>query len=270
MKSTFVFLVYYFLCLLTTFSQETPQPLAVKDYSPYPNPHAGYVSDLAGILSEKQKGYIEQLLLTIEVEYKLEVIVMTIPSLASYPDTDNKTIESFATSLFNAYGIGNMPENNGVLFLVSMGDRKARIELGSGYGSMADQRAADIMNTVIIPRFKASDYSGGIKYGTIAIVEKIGGIKIENRTISFLNVILTGASIIFLISVAVSLFRHGKSGWGWIFVGFIIALIMALLRILETFEGSSNRSGRSDQWKPGGHGGFGGGSSSGGGASGSW
>ena len=49
-----------------------------------------------------------------------------------YLETPNESIEAFATALFNTYGIGNMPKNNGVLLLVAVRDRKARIELGSG------------------------------------------------------------------------------------------------------------------------------------------
>ena len=65
---------------------------------------------------------------TAEKRTGVEVVVVTINSIHDYPGTVNDAIESFARGLFDAYGIGNMPKNDGVLLLVCRADRQARIE----------------------------------------------------------------------------------------------------------------------------------------------
>lgn len=67
----------------------------------------------------------------------IEAVVVTINSIGDY-QTGDATIEAFATNLFNTWGIGHKKENNGVLILVAVKDRKARIELGKGYGREYD------------------------------------------------------------------------------------------------------------------------------------
>ena len=69
-----------------------------------------------------------------------------------------------------------------------------------------------------------------------------------------------------LAPLAISLFRTGKRGWGWVCVGLIIVLILALFHgAKNTIESLPEGSGSG-----GFGGGFGGGFSGGGGATGSW
>jgi hypothetical protein len=81
------------------------------------------------------------------------------------------TIEEFARRWFNSWGIGtlNAPSgaraNRGMLLLVSVGDRKARIELGADWGRGANGYSQSVMAASIIPAFKRGDYSGGIAAG---------------------------------------------------------------------------------------------------------
>ena len=63
--------------------------------------------------------------------------------------------------------------NNGVLFLVSKNDRKIRIEVGYGLeGTLTDALARNIIETVIVPRFKQGDFGGGIVEGTQFILQR--------------------------------------------------------------------------------------------------
>ncbi len=92
--------------------------------------------------------------------------MVTIPSLANYNRLDSPiTIEYYAYELFNEWGIGSERRNFGMLLLVSLGDRKARIELGASWGVTYNVDAQKVMNTMIIPAFKQSDYSAGILAG---------------------------------------------------------------------------------------------------------
>ena len=236
-----------------------------KDYAPFPNPGAGYVTDLADVLSDEEEEQIERWLWQTESRTKVEIIVMTIHSIQDYPDTPNRTIEEFATGLFDAYGIGNLPANNGVLLLVATEDRKARVELGAGYGRGRDRDAQRIMQNVIVPQFRRDDYAAGITKGTQAIMQEFAEVRVG------LNwpLIGTAAGILCVGLIVVSLFRSGKRGWGWVAVGFLFVLILGFFYFLRrAAEHMPNTP--SGSWSSGGMGGFGGGSSGGGGATGSW
>jgi uncharacterized protein len=233
-----------------------------KDYSPFPKPDAGYVTDLADLLSQKQEQELEKLLYLTEDRSGVEIIVMTIDSVTDYPGTPNSNIERFARALFDRYGIGNMPQNDGVLLLVARKDRKVRIELGGGYGRARDRDARRIMDKKILPSFRDDEYAKGITRGVKGLMREFGGVSWLPSWLPW----LLGGIAISLIPVAISLFKNGKRGWGWIVVGLIIILLLALL-FLARRAGQAVREG---DLGSGGLGGFGGGFSGGGGATGSW
>ena len=244
-------------------AQETNDPIsqkrAEKDYSPFPQPDAGYITDKANLLSKRDENRIERWLWDIEKKTKVEIIVVTISSIKDFEGTPNHTIEEFATALFNKYGIGNLPANNGVLLLVAMGDRKARIELGAGYGHARDADARKIMDGIIVPKFKNADYAGGITEGVKAIAKEFANVRIGiNWTLIILLIAIPVLGI-----VAYSLFKSGKRGWGWVVVGILIVIVLLAISMLY-------QALRAMPKTAGGAGGFGGGFSGGGGATGSW
>jgi len=106
----------------------------------------------------------------------IPIVVATIESLASF-NAGGWQIERYATNLFDEWGIGRADYNYGILLLVSKGDRKARIELGKGFTRERDERCAQIMSETIIPRFKAGDYSGGIRTGVLELDALARGVR---------------------------------------------------------------------------------------------
>lgn len=236
-------------------------PIEEKKYSPFPKPDDGYITDHAGLLTSTQKQKLQDLLYTVEKDSGIEIIVVTINSLKDYPGTRNDSIEDFAFALFNTYRIGNALKNNGILLLISFEDRKARIELGAGYGHNRDADASLIMQDVIVPEFKKKHYDQGIIKGTKAIIYHFSGMMIIPGWIKLIVAIL----IPIVVLISISLLRNGRKGWGWICMGFVLFLILTFVRLMQKIiralpEDSS--AGGSD--------GFGGGSSGGGGATGRW
>jgi len=259
-----VFILFLFLisagdCQAREQETTIPQKRAERDYSPFPQPDSGYITDKANILGKKAENRIERWLWDIEKKTGVEIIVVTIGSIKDFPGTPNSTIEEFAKGLFNKYGIGNLPANNGVLLLVSLGDRKARIELGASYGHVRDADVQRIMDRIIVPKFKNADYAGGITEGVKALAKEFANVRIGlNWTLIILLI-----SIPVLALVAYSLFKSGKRGWGWVVVGILFVIILFIIYIIF-------QAARVMPKTAGGLGGFGGGSSGGGGATGSW
>lgn len=243
-------------------SSRTAATSGPKTYAPYPEPEVGYVTDKAGLLTPQQKDKLNAYCYTTEKNTNVEVVVVTIESIKDYPGTANASIEDFAHGLFDKYGIGNLPKNDGVLLLVARQDRKVRIELGKSYGHSRDSDSQRIIDNEILPQFRNNDYAAGITNGTRAIIKEFADIQIRSRSTQIILVLVAVA----LIPVCVSLFRRGKRGWGWVVLGIIIVLIVFALKttgkVIEALPKGSSAGGFG--------GGFGGGSSGGGGATGSW
>jgi uncharacterized protein len=134
-----------------------------------PNPRqqsGGWVTDMAGILSNQTETEINQMISQLQAKNGREMAVVTVPKTAP-----NTSVKEFTTELFNKWGIGKKGEDNGVLFLISVGDRRVEIETGYGVeGILPDAKVGNIIDTHIIPRFKKGDFEGGTLAGTKALV----------------------------------------------------------------------------------------------------
>ena len=199
------------LLLTTSALAERTEPMRRDgDYRPFPQPEPGYVTDHAQLLTPRQKERIERLLWQAESRTGTEIAVVTIGSIRDYPEVQARSIEAFARKLFDAYGIGNMPANDGVLLLVARHDRQARIELGAGYGRSMDATAHRIMDRTILPCFRKGDYAQGIDRGIEAILREFAGVRILNAWHVLAALLLALA----LGGIAFSMFKNGKGDDG--------------------------------------------------------
>lgn len=111
-----------------------------------------------------------------------QLVVVTIDSLDGY------SIEEYANELFNKWGIGDKEKNDGVLVLLSVGDRRSRIEVGYGLeGILTDSGTGKIQDEYMIPYYKNNEFSKGLVSGVQAISNKIDNIEAITPTISSTN-----------------------------------------------------------------------------------
>lgn len=87
--------------------------------------HGGWVTDQAELLSSDAEAQLNALLSQLESVNGAEVAVVTVPDVAPSPSP-----KAFTTELFNAWGIGKEGQDNGVLVMVSRGDRPVPILRG--------------------------------------------------------------------------------------------------------------------------------------------
>lgn len=146
----------------------------VQAQSGYPTWEDLYINDFAQVVDSSHESQIRALLQDLYDTTDVEATVLTINSISDY-DTGDGTIESFATNLFNEWGIGDAERNDGILLLVAIEDRELRVELGSGYGPADEDGLGGIIDQVIIPHFQEGDFSLGIVEGTQAIVTRVQG-----------------------------------------------------------------------------------------------
>lgn len=216
----------------------------------YPAADNEYVNDFAQVLSSTSVESIKKKLYDTEYYSGVEISVATIENFSKYK-TGDSSWEQFSTGLFNYWGVGNLPKNNGVLFLISKEDRKIRIELGSGYPSHYNSLMKSIIDNSIAPALHSGNYTQGINAGVDAII------KATTKPVTFYEwhkpYILGGFAALISLLIALIIDKKENPALFWLFLGLAGILMLSILKNLS----SGNRSE-----------GFGGGDSSGGGASG--
>ena len=155
-----------FISAIVILTPLSSQALTVEEI---PNPrqyNGGWVTDLANILDEESETKINRLLSDLEQSNGAEIAVVTVP------DTEPAaTPKAIATELFNYWGIGKADVDNGVLFLISVGDRRVEIETGSGLQTiLPDTEVKEIIDNKITPQYKQGNYDRGTLNGTKALV----------------------------------------------------------------------------------------------------
>lgn len=140
---------------------------------PWPDHADIFVNDLAGVVAPEAADRIRDQLEQLKTETGIEMTVLTIPTRADYDPTPD--IETFATRLFNGWGIGDAARNDGILLLVATVDREMRIELGSGYDQGYDVLAQDIVSRYVVPEFREARFSEGIETGVTETIARIAG-----------------------------------------------------------------------------------------------
>ncbi len=128
--------------------------------------NGGWVTDTANILTPQTEAQLNQMISELEAKNGSEIAVVTVPDTAA-----SATPKQFATALFNRLKIGKAGQNNGVLFLISTGNRRVEIETGTGLQTILPNFfVTNIIKQEITPRFKQNDYDGGTIAGTKALV----------------------------------------------------------------------------------------------------
>ncbi|MGD9106733.1 MAG: TPM domain-containing protein [Desulfobacterales bacterium] len=254
-----IFLATLFTCFVM---------LPVSHSAGIPERPLKYVVDLAGIVENatesKLNGYLQEL----EQKTTAQLVVLTIKSL------EGQSIEDFSIKIaHDKWKLGQKGKDNGVLFLISVTDRKYRIEVGYGLeGVLPDSMVGSLGRNFLVPLFRKGEYSKGIFLTAVAMANEIAvdaGVKIQgmptvNRraqpTIKdkpggLLHTIMT---IGFLIIIGILFIKNPK--------------LFLMLLLFSSMGGRRGAWGSGGGFGGGGFGSFGGGGGGfgGGGASGGW
>lgn len=244
---------FLFVATLSVVFLVTAAALAAPEFPPL----TGRVVDNADLLSAADEQALTEELKALEEESSDQLVVVTLPSLQGYP------IEDFGYQLGRYWGIGTANLDNGVLLIVAPNERKVRIEVGYGLEPiLTDALSKIIIENAILPRFRAGDFSGGIKDGVRDIALALTGDAAE------------------LEARAKARQDADEPAIDWFTVLMYIAIFLLIIYLTRNDDfrvpsAGTRRGGRST-WSSGGGwggaGGFsgGGGSFGGGGSSGSW
>ena len=126
----------------------------------------GRVVDQADILTPETEARLTGDLAVLEQASGDQVVVATVRSLQGL------SIEEFANLLFRHWQLGGAEKDNGALLLVAPNERKVRVEVGYGLeGVLTDAAASTVVQSLVLPRFRAGDLQGGVEAGTRGLLE---------------------------------------------------------------------------------------------------
>jgi len=127
-----------------------------------------YVNDFANVLSDSTEQMIMQDSVALADKTGAQVVVVTIDSL------NGQVLETYSLDMLRTWGIGAKDKNNGVLLLLSVGDRKSRIEVGYGLeGRLPDGKTGRIQDDYMLPYYSSGDYDAGMKNGYLAVIQEV-------------------------------------------------------------------------------------------------
>jgi uncharacterized protein len=230
----------------------------------------GYVSDFAGVIDPASKAQLEAYGGVVEQSTGAQMALVTVASLEGEP------IEDVANTIFRAWGVGQKGKNEGILLLLSIGDRRTRLEVGYGLEPILPDGLAGSILREMRTALRQGDYGDAM----MAAAETMGSAIAKAKNVelaarlprrtqpavsdSFPWPVLIGGVFFLLLLLMRGGRRGGGGGLGilpWLILGNVMGGSMGGGRGGGGFGGFDSG---------GGFGGFGGGDSGGGGASSNW
>lgn len=154
-------LLLTFICLtLPAFAATIPDP---ED--------SFYVGDFADVISDATEREIVSDNESLYSECGAQIVIVTVTGLGG------ENIERYAESMFDKWDIGSSEKNNGVLFLMSIGDDDYWAMQGKGLeDSLSSGELGTILDEKVESYFSDGDYDGAAKAFYDAVSEKVRGI----------------------------------------------------------------------------------------------
>jgi hypothetical protein len=126
----------------------------------------GRIADEANILPADSKARLDAVLTAFDERSGHPLVIVTTPSLGGID------IARFAATIADRRGMAD----SGILLLAAPNERQARIMVGRELSNrLPDAAAQQIMDSVILPRFRRGDIPGGIEAGAAVIAGRVTG-----------------------------------------------------------------------------------------------
>ena len=133
-------------------------------------PFSAPLVDQAGLLQLEQAAQLDRHLREFAQAHGSQIAVLIVPT------TQPETIEQYSIRVFDGWKIGREKQNDGILIVVAVKDRKLRIDTGYGLeGAIPDAFAKRIVAEIMSPKFRDGDAYGGLLAGIDQIGKLIQG-----------------------------------------------------------------------------------------------
>lgn len=146
-------------------------PMSALAAIPTKHMDAFYVNDFADVMSDADEAQMIALGTALEDACGAQVVAVIVNFL------DGMEIEEYGTQLFEAWKLGQVGEDNGVLLLLSVGDREITTILGTGIEDRVTHAVTgSYHDKYAIPYFVNDDFSQGMLADYQAHCDKVASI----------------------------------------------------------------------------------------------
>ena len=162
------FFVSAFMALFVVAFATSVSALSI-DQVHHPRDTDEWVSDMAQLMRVADLRDLNRSLDRLEKETGAEVAVVTVPTISGAT-----SVRQYGRNLFNRWGIGKRGEDNGVLILLDMDQRRLEIIVGRGLENVLDRRWLDSMqDREMVPYFVDDRFAQGLIQGVEAIDQRL-------------------------------------------------------------------------------------------------
>lgn len=234
----------------------------------------GPVNDLAHVIDPDSLHSLNTQLSALRKATSDAIVVATVETIAPFP-----TIDEYAVKLFAQNGVGDKKDDNGLLVVLAVRERRVRIEVGYGLESIiTDGFSGQTIRDEMAPAFRDGRFGPGLVAGVTTIAARIAkarGVTLDDTPAepaeadSMSRGEMIGGIVLLVVLAGLAL-------------GVILLVIWFIARLTGGARatpapdgvlgsgGGGSTSSSGDDDSSGDSSSFGGGSSGGGGASGSW
>lgn len=133
-------------------------------------PLQAHVMDLAEVVDADSQRELEQKLADYEKASGQQFAILTLTTL------EGENIDDFAVRVFEKWQLGSKKKDDGLLIVLSVNDRKVRIEVGYGLeGLVTDALASRVIREIMGPEFIQGAYPQGLSNGLDALFSAAAG-----------------------------------------------------------------------------------------------
>ncbi len=141
----------------------------------------GYVSDFAGVVQPQARVELEHYCGVVEKSTGAQIALVTLPTLEGEP------VEDVANLLFRKWGVGQKGNNEGILLLLAVRDRRSRLEVGYGLEpNLPDGFAGSILRDMR-PALRENNFGAALAAAAEAIGSRVAaakGVRLEEAPLS--------------------------------------------------------------------------------------
>lgn len=210
-RKTFLLLACW-VASVTAYAQLEVPPLAGKR-----------VHDQAGVLSGQTVQNLEYQLKLHQDSTGNQLAILIVKSL------DGEAIEAYSLHVaHDVWKLGSEKNDNGVLLLIAIDDRKMRIEVGQGLeGVLTDALCSQIIRNEMAPEFRRGDYDAGVLLATNSIIQAIAGEYTAEQTVgenSEMGIgerLMVGLFIFGILGVFTLVGLRTKGAGSWVLYAFL-------------------------------------------------
>lgn len=203
-----------FLVLFTNVAIAADLPKPTKNF---------FVNDFANVISNADEEKMQQQGEALFKECGAQVVVVTVKSL------NGEDLESYSLNLARSWRIGSDKNDDGILLLLAVDERKVRIEVGYGLeGALPDSKTGRILDTYGVDRFKKNDFSTGLAAVYDSLINEVyiekgldpadGYTPVEDYSLTSKEKVIA-YGIIALIVLAFIFTNRGKRKRGFVYYG---------------------------------------------------